>query len=628
MLNITGLTYRIAGRTILEDASLRLQDNWKIGVVGANGVGKSTLFKLISGELVMDSGEIELPANAKFGWVKQDIPSDDTTLLDVVLDGDEERSTLMAQSETETDPYKLAEIHTRLMDIDAYSAPAKAATILSGLGFKEEELSQPISDFSGGWRMRVALAAALLNEPDLLLLDEPTNHLDIEAIMWLEDYLMNYPHTLLIISHDRDLLNKCADHIVHIEKNQLHTYTGNYDTYEKERAEKRMNQQKMHEKQMAQKEHLEAYINRFKAKASKAKQAQSRVKQLEKMDIVSAVMAERARPFIFPKPETLSPPILSIDKASVGYEKGNPILTDIHERIDMDDRIALLGANGNGKSTLIKLIADRLEPMAGEVERHNKLRIGYFSQHQAEELDLSATAYDEMKRKMKGKDEKEVRGLLGKFGFNKELSDNRIEDLSGGEKSRLLFALMSYDAPHLILLDEPTNHLDMDAREGLVQALNGYNGAVILVSHDPSMVEKVADRLWLVKDGACQPYDGDLDSYRELVIEERRQEKKAEKQSKPKKEGALSKKELRQLAAKKRKAFPNEYKAMDEAEKKVKALAKEKRALEAQMAEPGFFDNKPLADKTQRDHADLEVKLEDVESKWLELSEKYESLSV
>ncbi|PPR17940.1 MAG: putative ABC transporter ATP-binding protein YheS [Proteobacteria bacterium] len=628
MLNISGLTYRIAGRTILEDASLRLQDNWKIGVVGANGVGKSTLFKLISGELVMDSGEIDLPVNAKFGWVKQDIPSDNTTLLDVVLSGDEERAKLMVQSETETDPYKLAEVHTRLMDIDAYSAPAKAATILNGLGFKEEELSKPISDFSGGWRMRVALAAALLNEPDLLLLDEPTNHLDIEAIMWLEEYLVSYPHTLLIISHDRDLLNKCADHIVHIENHKLVTYTGNYDSYEKERAEKRMNQQKLHEKQMAHKAHLEAYINRFKAKASKAKQAQSRVKQLEKMDIVSAVMAERAKPFIFPKPEELSPPILSIDKASVGYEKDKPILTGVNERIDMDDRIALLGANGNGKSTLIKLIANRLAPMAGEVERHNKLRIGYFSQHQAEELDLNATAYDEMKRKMKGKDEKEVRGLLGKFGFNKELSDNRIDDLSGGEKSRLLFALMSYDAPHLILLDEPINHLDMDAREGLVQALNNYNGAVILVSHDPSMVEKVADRLWLVKDGECQPYDGDIDAYRKLVIEERREEKKAEKQAKPKKEGVLSKKELRQIAAKKRKAYPAEYKAMDEAEKKVKALAKEKRALEAQMAEPGFFDNQNLSSQTQMEHENVQVKLEDAEVTWLDLTEKYENLSV
>jgi ATP-binding cassette subfamily F protein 3 len=627
MLNITDLTYRIGGRTILEHASLRMQDNWKIGVVGANGVGKSTLFKLISGELVMDAGDIELPSNAKFGWVKQDIPSDDTTLLDVVLSGDEERAQLMISSETETDPYKLAEIHTRLMDIDAYSAPAKAATILSGLGFKEEEMSQPISDFSGGWRMRVALAAALLNEPDLLLLDEPTNHLDIEAIMWLEDYLMVYPHTLLIISHDRDLLNKCADHIIHVENMQLQTYTGNYDTFEKERAEKLMNQQKLHEKQMAQKEHLESYINRFKAKASKAKQAQSRVKQLEKMDIVSAVMAERAKPFIFPKPEELSPPILSIDKASVGYEKDKPILTGIHERIDMDDRIALLGANGNGKSTLIKLIAGRLAPMAGKLERHNKLRIGYFSQHQAEELDLTATAYDEMKRVMKGKDDKSVRSLLGKFGFNKELSDNRISDLSGGEKSRLLFAMMSYDAPHLILLDEPTNHLDMDARAGLVQALNGYSGAVILVSHDPSMVEKVADRLWIVKDGACQPYDGDLDAYRQLVVDERKQEKKAEKQGKPKKEGALSKKELRQVAAKKRKTFPKEYKALDEAEKKVKAVGKEKRALETQMAMPGFFDNKPVADKAQQELQAVKIQLEEAEMVWLDLSEKYEGLS-
>tara|TARA_R110000868_G_scaffold190862_1_gene434774 strand:- start:70919 stop:72805 length:1887 start_codon:yes stop_codon:yes gene_type:complete len=628
MLNITGLTYRIAGRTILENASVRLQDNWKVGIVGANGAGKSTLFKLIWNELVMDAGEIELPSGASLGMVKQDIPSDDTPLIDIVLEGAEERSRLMKESETETDPYKLAEIHTRLIDIDAYAAPAKASMLLGGLGFKDEEHTMPISSFSGGWRMRVALAAALLNEPDLLLLDEPTNHLDIEAIMWLEDYLMSYPHTLIVISHDRALLNKCVDHILHLENKQLTCYTGTYDVFEKERAEKRMNQQKLHEKQTAQRDHMQAYVDRFKAKASKAKQAQSRMKALEKMDIVSAVMADRAKPFIFPKPELLSPPIISMDHVDVGYEPGKPILSDIHERIDMDDRIALLGANGNGKSTLIKLIADRLSPMAGEMIRNNKLRIGYFSQHQAEELNMTETAFDAMREKMKGKPESEIRGVLGKFGFNKVLSDNRIEELSGGEKSRLLFAIMSYDAPHLILLDEPTNHLDLDAREGLVQALNAYGGAVIIVSHDPSMVEMVADRLWIVRDGKCEAYDGDLESYRTMVVEERKQEKRAEKQSKPKKEGVLSKKEIRQIAAKKRKAYPNEYKAMDTAEKALKEIAKEKRALEAQMAESGFFDNTSLAAKVQQEHKLAEARHERAEAEWMEKSEAFENLTL
>ncbi|MFT7433366.1 MAG: ATP-binding cassette subfamily F protein 3 [Alphaproteobacteria bacterium] len=628
MLNITGLTYRIAGRTILENASVRLQDNWKIGIVGANGAGKSTLFKLIWSELVMDAGEIELPSGASLGMVKQDIPSDNTSLLDVVLSGAEERSRLMLASETETDPYKLAEIHTRLIDIDAYAAPAKASMLLNGLGFKEEELSKPISDFSGGWRMRVALAAALLNEPDLLLLDEPTNHLDIEAIMWLEDYLMSYPHTLIVISHDRALLNKCVDHILHVENKGLTCYTGTYDVFERERAEKRMNQQKMHEKQSAQRDHMQAYVDRFKAKASKAKQAQSRMKALEKMDIVSAVMADRAKPFIFPMPEQLSPPIISMDHVDVGYVEGQPILSDIHERIDMDDRIALLGANGNGKSTLIKLIADRLSPMSGEMIRNNKLRIGYFSQHQAEEMNMTETAFDAMRQKMKGKPESEIRGVLGKFGFNKVLSDNRIEELSGGEKSRLLFALMSYDAPHLILLDEPTNHLDLDAREGLVQALNAYGGAVVIVSHDPSMVEMVADRLWIVRDGRCEPYDGDLDSYRAMIVEERKQEKRNEKQAKPKKEGKLSKKEIRQIAAKKRKAYPNEYKEMDTAEKELKAIGKDKRALEAQMAEPGFYNNTAVAEKVQFDHKVLEERFERAEGEWLAKTEVFEGLNI
>lgn len=628
MLNITDLTYRIAGRTILESASVRIQDNWKIGIVGANGAGKSTLFKLIWGELVMDGGDIELPSGASLGMVKQDIPSDSTPLIEVVLSGAEERSRLMQKSETETDPYKLAEIHTRLIDIDAYAAPAKAAMLLNGLGFKEEEMSQPISGFSGGWRMRVALAAALLNEPDLLLLDEPTNHLDIEAIMWLEDYLMSYPHTLIVISHDRALLNKCVDHILHLENQKLNCYTGTYDVFEKERAERRMNQQKLHEKQSAQRDHMQAYVDRFKAKASKAKQAQSRMKALEKMDIVSAVMADRAKPFIFPKPEVLSPPIISMDHVDVGYVEGQPILSNIHERIDMDDRIALLGANGNGKSTLIKLIAGRLSPMAGEMIRSNKLRIGYFSQHQAEELDLTETAFDAMRNKMKGKIESEVRGVLGKFGFNKALSDNLIGELSGGEKSRLLFAIMSYDAPHLILLDEPTNHLDLDAREGLVQALNAYGGAVVIVSHDPSMVEMVADRLWIVREGECQPYDGDLDSYRAMIVEERKQEKRNEKQAKPKKEGQLSKKEIRQIAAKKRKAFPNEYKAMDTAEKDLKVIAKEKRALEAQMAEPGFYDNTAISSQVQQDHKLVEARHDRAEAEWMEKSEVFEALTL
>ncbi|MFZ2620357.1 MAG: ABC-F family ATP-binding cassette domain-containing protein, partial [Alphaproteobacteria bacterium] len=391
MLTIENITYRVAGRLILEDASASVQNNWKVGVVGPNGAGKSTLFKIIMGTLAADGGKVHLSDKLNIGWVKQDMPDESMTLLDVVLAADAERTRLLKQSETEQDAYKLGEVYERLIEIDAYAAPARASTILAGLGFKEEQLGLPMSDFSGGWRMRVALAAVLFQAPDVLLLDEPTNHLDLEAIMWLENYLANYPKTLLIISHDREILNKCIDHVIHVENRKLTAYTGNYDTFEKERAERLMSQQKLHEKQMAQRAHMQSFVDRFKAKASKARQAQSRMKALEKMSIVDAVMADRTIKFHFPQPDNLAPPVISIDHAAIGYAANKPILRDVHERIDMDDRIALLGANGNGKSTFMKLLAAKLLPLKGEIYRNPKLRIGYFSQHQEEELDLSDT---------------------------------------------------------------------------------------------------------------------------------------------------------------------------------------------------------------------------------------------
>jgi ATP-binding cassette subfamily F protein 3 len=425
MLTVSNLTYRIGGRLIFENASAVVQDNWKVGLVGANGTGKSTLFKLIAGELHADGGEVSMSERTNWGMVRQDIPHDDTPLLEIVLRADEVRTRLLHEAETEQDPYKLGDIHTQLNDMDAYAAPARASTILAGLGFKEHELALPIKSFSGGWRMRVALAAALFRQPDLLLLDEPTNHLDIEAVMWLETYLAAYPHTLVVISHDRELLNKCVDHVLHVDNKQLTAYTGNYDTFESERAEKMMSQQKMHEKQKAQREHMQAFVNRFKAKASKARQAQSRMKALEKMTVVDAVMADRSTRFVFPKPDELPPPLLSLDHIDVGYSPGHPVLRDVHERIDMDDRIALLGANGNGKSTLIKLIAGKLAPLEGELVKSSKLRIGYFAQHQAEELDENDTPYQTMMRMMRNPVETQVRARLGQFGFGKTLADGR-----------------------------------------------------------------------------------------------------------------------------------------------------------------------------------------------------------
>ena len=457
MLSITDLTYRIAGRTLLDKVSVNIPSGHRVGLVGPNGTGKSTLFKLISGELAADGGEITLIKGATIGMVRQDLPDDDTTLIDVVLDADTERAALLKEAETAEDPERIGYIYTRLEEINAYEAPARAATILAGLGFNEKAQNSPISSFSGGWRARVALAAALFLEPNLLMLDEPTNHLDFEAMIWLENYLARYQHTILIISHDRDILNKTVDHILHLENLKLTSYTGNYDQFERRRAERMINQQALHEKQQAQKAKMMEFVNRFKAKASKARQAQSRLKMIEKMDIVDAVMADRVTAFVFPEPPELSSPLITLEDIDAGYEKGKPILKKLSLNIDMDDRIALLGANGNGKSTLVKLISGRLPPLAGQMLKSGKLKIGYFAQFQTDELDVNLTPYEVMKEAVPDKPQSKVRASLGNFGFDKHKADTKVGELSGGEKARLLFCLMSHDAPHIMLLDEPTN---------------------------------------------------------------------------------------------------------------------------------------------------------------------------
>lgn len=611
MLTVSNLTYKIGTRTILDECSASIMDNWKVGVIGLNGAGKSTLFKLISNDLQADGGTVSYPSHQKLGMVRQDIEETDDALIDIVLAADEEMAQLWKAAETEEDPNKIAEIYEKLSDMDAYSAPSKAARLLTGLGFKEGQLKEPFSSFSGGWRMRVALAAALFVEPEILLLDEPTNHLDLEAIMWLESYLAAYPHTLLIISHDREVLNKCIDHVVHVDNQQLTMYTGNYDTFERERAERLGLQQKMFEKQQVEREHMQKFVDRFKAQASKARQAQSRMKALERMDIVDAVIAHRAVNFTFPNPDKISSPMVSIDNADVGYEDGNPILSSVHESIDRDDRIAILGANGNGKSTMMKLIAGKLGVMEGNLFRSNKLRIGYFSQHQTEELDVNATPYEEMMSMMRQKypevSEPIVRAKLGAFGFSRQLSDNKISTLSGGEKARLLFAFMSFDAPHLLLLDEPTNHLDIDAREALVQALNGYEGAIVIVSHDPNMIERVADRLWLVKDGACTHFDGDLEDYRKFTIQSRREERKGEK----KKKNKVKTEDTKPVKT----VNPQ---AIAKLEKKIAKLESQKTELEAMMSEDGFY-SKPKAEteNVQVLHENVISDLKSTEEEWL-----------
>ena len=529
MLSIQDLTYRVGGRTLLERASLSIGSGQRVGLVGPNGIGKSTLFKLIAGELIADGGDINLIKNATVGWVRQDLPEDDTKLIDIVLAADTERAALMLEAETVEDPERMAYIYTRLDEIDAYDAPSRAASILAGLGFDSVAQLRPISDFSGGWRMRVALAATLFRQPNLLMLDEPTNHLDFEAMVWLENYLMRYKETLLIISHDRDILNKTVTHILHMEDKKLNAYTGTYDEFERRRAERLLNQAALREKQLKQKAHMQKFVDRFGATASKARQAQSRLKAIQKMDIVDAVMADRVTAFEFPEPQELRSPLITLDHVDAGYETGKPILKKLNLRIDMDDRIALLGANGNGKSTLVKLLSGRLAELGGDIVKSGKLKVGYFAQFQTDELDVKKTPYQIMQEAMVGIPEPRVRGALGRFGFDKDKADTLVGSCSGGEKARLLFCLMSYDAPHILLLDEPTNHLDIDAREALTQAINNYTGAVILVSHDPHLVENVCDRLWLVADGTCVPYEGDLEDYRKLIVAQRKREREGAK---------------------------------------------------------------------------------------------------
>lgn len=594
MLSINDLTYRVGGRTLLEKASITIPAGHRYGLVGLNGTGKSTLFKLIAGELQPDGGDIVLIKGATMGWVKQDFEDETSPIVDVVLNADTERAALFKEAETTEDPDRIGYIYTRLDEIDAYNAPSRAAMILAGLGFNDEAQQRPISDFSGGWRARVALAAALFRQPNLLLLDEPTNHLDFEAMVWLESFLLKYRETLVIISHDRDILNKTVDHILHLEHQQLTSYTGTYDQFERRRAERMMNQQAMHERQAAQKAKMMEFVDRFRAKASKARQAQSRLKMIEKMDIVDAVMADRVSAFIFPQPDELRSPIITLDNVDAGYEVGNPILRKLNLRIDMDDRIALLGANGNGKSTLVKLLSGRLEPMAGEIHKPSKLKVGYFAQFQTDELDVTRTPYEVMREAMKGTPEPKVRGSLGKFGFDKNKADTKVGELSGGEKARLLFCLMSFDAPHILLLDEPTNHLDMDAREALMQALNNYQGAVILVSHDPHLVEHVADRLWLVADGTCKSYDDDLDAYRQLVVQQRRKERsdgtKKEKKKDVQAEANPKAKELQKLEEKlaeltlRKDAMDNEMAEAHNDPKQLKRLSKTYDDLQKEIA--------------------------------------------
>jgi ATP-binding cassette, subfamily F, member 3 len=623
MLHINDLVFRIGGRALFDQATVHIPAGARVGLVGRNGAGKSTLFKLILGEYAPDGGDISIRPRARVGRVAQEAPEGETSLLDCVLGADTERSQLLEEAETSHDPHILAEVHERLNAIDAHSAPARAAAILAGLGFGSDAQARPVSSYSGGWRMRVALAAVLFIRPDLMLLDEPTNHLDLEATLWLQSYLSTYPGTLVVISHDRELLNEVCNRIVHLDRTKLVPYGGNYDDFERTRREKMDLAAKAQVKQLEQRRKIQGFIDRFRAKASKARQAQSRVKMLERMGPVVSVIEDRGMSFDFPDPEPMSPPIIAIDNGIAGYGD-KTVLSGLNIRVDMDDRIALLGANGNGKSTLSKVLSGRLQLLGGDIHRPAKLRIGYFAQHQTDELNMAATPYDHMAALMKDAPEAKVRAQLGRFGFEQDRADVKVANLSGGEKARLLFALMSRDAPHLMILDEPTNHLDIDAREALVAALNAYDGAVVLVSHDPHLVELVADSLWLVADGKVAPFDGDLADYRKFLLDQARDARRGDNVGERAASG--NRKDERRAAAEARAQTAPLRKKVQDAEKRLEKLGTDKAKIEAKLADPKLYSGPGEAvAKLQKDLAELDRAIANTESEWLELHEQLEA---
>lgn len=613
MLRISDITYSVEGRPLLVGASATIPYGHKVGLVGRNGAGKTTLFRLIRRELALEGGDITLPARSKIGGVAQEVPSSDTSLLDTVLEADTERTALLAESETATDPHRIADIQHRLADIDAWSAEGRASSILKGLGFDAEAQKRPCSDFSGGWRMRVALAGVLFAQPDLLLLDEPTNYLDLEGALWLEAYLQKYPHTVIIISHDRGLLNRAVQGILHLDAKKLTYWTGPYDQFARQMAEKRAVLTAEAKKQDARRAHLQSFVDRFKAKASKAVQAQSRVKMLEKMTTITPPEEAKKQVFTFPKPEELSPPIINMEGVAVGYG-GPPVLKNLSLRIDQDDRIALLGRNGEGKSTLSKLLAGKLIACQGKMIASSKLRIGYFAQHQVDELHIDETPLQHIMRLRPNEGQPRLRARLAGFGLMADQAETVVGRLSGGQKARLSLLLATIDAPHLLILDEPTNHLDMESREALVEALIEYSGAVVLVSHDMHLLGLVADRLWLVKGGAVTPYNGDLETYRtQLLAGDEDAKPKAAPVEKPRK---VNREDILAMRAEVRKC-----------EERLEKLNVMRDRLAKKLADPELYAPGRGAEAAtwQKKYAEVMEGLDRAEALWLKAQEKLET---
>mgnify|MGYP002620012896 FL=1 len=622
MLVIDNLSLRIAGRLLIEHASLTIPAGTKAGIVGRNGAGKTTLFRAIMGEIAPETGSISLPKGLRIGQVAQEAPGTDEPLIDIVLRADVERERLLKEAETATDPNRIAEIQTRLADIGAHSAEARAASILAGLGFDAEAQKRPASSFSGGWRMRVALAAVLFSEPDLLLLDEPTNYLDLEGTMWLEGYLAKYPHTVLLISHDRDLLNRAVNCIIHLEHRKLTLWRGGYDQFARQYAEKAELQEKMRAKVEAQRKHMEAFVERFRYKASKARQAQSRLKAIAKLPPIAAMESESVIPFRFPNPEKkVASPIIAINGGAVGYIPGKPVLKNLTLRIDNDDRIALLGSNGNGKSTFAKLIAGRLKLEAGMMTVAPSLKVSMFAQHQLDDLRPDETPVEHVRRLMPDAPEAKVRARAAQFGLSREKMDTAAKDLSGGEKARLLMGLAAFDAPHLFILDEPTNHLDIESRQELIEALNSFEGAVILISHDRHLIDACADRLWLVDKGTVQPFDGDLDEYRALATG-RGASGATDKGDNGDK---VSKADRRRENAKKRAALEPLARQIKAIETGLEKARKRLEVIDSAMADPELYTRDPAkAGTLAKERATLVSLIEAKEEEWLLLSAEYE----